>query len=161
MTIHVGSDGLGNRKYMSEIGRSIFVWWRAYSDELDHGMFDTHFGIGRKIETAGGVIVIHQSRQSGLKNRNLAPLKPLNLLCINIDANYIVAGFRENSRLHQADIAGAEDRHFQLPIPQLVRVAPAVGSHDEAVKLEEADFVAATVPIWSSAINNCKRQLLL
>ena len=95
---------------MLEIGRAVFAGRRADGDEYDVRGADRFLHIGREGEPPCGEILFHQRIQTGLEDRQLSPLEPLDLLGDDVGAQHIVSGFGQTGTHDQSDVAGADDR---------------------------------------------------
>ena len=60
--------------------------------------------------SAGAAIAQHHLLETGLEDRDDAVIQPVDPLRIDIDAEHIVADFREAGACDEADISSTEDR---------------------------------------------------
>ena len=108
------SYGARGRKYIAQIRRTVFVWRGTYGYELEKSVFYAPCRIRREFQTAGLRIALHKSVEAGLMNGNLATVEPLDLACVHIDADDVIARVRETGSSDEAYITRAENRNAHL-----------------------------------------------
>ena len=84
-----------------------FVGWGLWLASM---LGDALGRAGGEGEPAGRGGVAHQPFEAGLEDRHFAAPEAFHLVRINVDAQHLMAGIGKDRRLHQPDIAAAEDR---------------------------------------------------
>ena len=103
-----------DREHVAQVGRAVFVRRRADRDELEQAVRDAFRRVGRELEAPLVDVALDEHVEAGLVDRDLALLQALDLARVDVDADDVVAGFRQAGARDQADVAGAEDCDFHV-----------------------------------------------
>jgi hypothetical protein len=90
---------------------------RAHRDEHRLGRLDRLGPLEREEQPPLAHVARHQIVQSRLEDRDLAPLKTLDLRGVLVDARHLVTKISETRSRHQAHIARANHRYAHRSIP--------------------------------------------
>jgi hypothetical protein len=73
-------------------------------------MPDTLIGLGRELQAAGSQVLLQQLRESRFVDRRLTALESLDLAFVDVDAQHVVANFREAGPSDETHVTGPENR---------------------------------------------------
>ena len=91
---HVLADAARCGQHILQIGRAVFVGWRAHTNELNGAMGHRCGHIGGELQTAGFFVALDQGFEPRLVDGNAAFVQDANLVGIHIQAHHMVAHFR-------------------------------------------------------------------
>ena len=80
-------------------------------------MRDAFLDVGRELEPTGFGPALDHRLESGLVDRHLAALQPLDLGLIDVDAQHVVARVRETRTRDETHVAGSENRYPHSSFP--------------------------------------------
>ena len=103
------TDGARDTEDVLEIGTAIFIRRRAHRDEDDLAMGDRRGGIGGEIELASRVVTLDDRLEAGFIDGDDALLEALYLGFVDVNADDVVAHFRETGAGDQTYITGTKD----------------------------------------------------
>ena len=83
-------------------------------DKLKLPMIDPQGRISAKNEPPLPTVLLHDSRQTGLIDRDDATLQTINFFLINIDTEHFMTSIGQHCPLHQADISDPIYRYFHI-----------------------------------------------
>ena len=109
-TLQVFADGFGDRPHVLQVHGSVIARGCPDGHEYDVGVDDAPSRVRRKGQSARRGVLGHQGGQSGLEDRQVPFVERRDLLCVDVDADDLVAHLRETGTGHQAHVAGTEDR---------------------------------------------------
>jgi len=93
---------------MTEIGGAVFTRRGSHGDEDELGLVDARGQIIGKRELAALHTLRNERREAGLENRYVAGMQPRELALVVIDANDIVAHFRETGPRYKTNVARSD-----------------------------------------------------
>ena len=114
---HVLADIAGGSQHVLQIGGAVFVGRRTHGNEL-HGAVSHGLGhVGGKTQAACSHIAFHHIQQAGFKNGDTPFVQNADFVGIHIQAEHLIAHFRQTGTAHQAHIARTNYRNFQNTLP--------------------------------------------
>jgi hypothetical protein len=102
------------REHILEIGRTVLVGRRADADELQRAVMHRGGDVGRELQRPAAALRLHHLLQTRLMDRDAAAVEDLDLAFVDIQAQHVVAHFRQAGAGDQADVAGANDGDFHM-----------------------------------------------
>ena len=103
------ADLAGDALDVGEIDAAIGLRRRRHGDEDDlRGVHAVLGGVGEP-QALGGDVAVDEFLQAGLVDRDLAGLQRIDFALVVIDADDVMADFRETSAGNKADVAGTND----------------------------------------------------
>ncbi|KFB74428.1 MAG: hypothetical protein AW09_000267 [Candidatus Accumulibacter phosphatis] len=103
------ADAARGGQHVLEIGRTVLVGRRADADELRRPVMHRDGDVGGELHPAISGIALDPLRQTGLMDREAAVVEDLDLALIHIQAEHVVAHFRQAGAGDQANLAGANN----------------------------------------------------
>jgi hypothetical protein len=101
---HGGPDGTRRRQHMLQIRAAVLARWRADADELQGSVRHCGGDVGRELQSPGRGVAPHHRLQSRLVDRNLPGPQQRDLGLVHVQAQHVIAHFRQAGRRHQTDI---------------------------------------------------------
>jgi hypothetical protein len=98
--LHIGQVG----------GHAVGPLRSADADEVDVAELGGVLDRRGEAQAAGGQVLAQQLVQPGLVERHLAGAQLVDLRCVDVVAEHLVAEFREAHRVRRPEVAGAEER---------------------------------------------------
>jgi hypothetical protein len=102
------ADRAGDREYVFEVGRAVFVRRSADGDELEQAVVDAFLRGGRELQAFGFDVGLDQRIEPGLMDRDDPVLEAFDLLRIDIHAEDVIARIGQARARHEAHVAGPE-----------------------------------------------------
>ncbi len=96
-------------EYIAKIGRAVLVRRSSYRNELKKTVFNALHGVGGEFDSTGFGVALDQRIQAGLVNGDLTPVQALDLACVNVYTNDMVACIGQTGARDEADVARAEN----------------------------------------------------
>ncbi|MNT05647.1 hypothetical protein D3C72_1402750 [compost metagenome] len=109
---HVAADVARGGQHVLQVRRAVLVRGRAHGNELHVGVLHAGRHVGRKRQAAGGPVALDQLLQARLVDRHPACVKQRDLLLVQVQAEHVVAEFRQAGAGDQADIAATDNCDF-------------------------------------------------
>ncbi len=128
---HVTADRAGGIDHVTQIGRAVFLRWRAHRDELHQSMLDAFGHVGGEVQAPRGTIALDHLLQPRLVDRDAAVVEDAHLALVHIETHHVVADLREAGPGHQADVTTADHRyaHESLSIKLAGRFQPTLPAY--------------------------------
>src|SRR6185369_1924704 len=108
------ADRARDREHVRQVGRAVLTRRRADCDELEQTVRNPCADVGRELEAPRLAAVLDEPIESGLVNRDVPFLEPLDLVRIDVDAQHVVAGFRQARAGDKAHVPRAKNRYPHL-----------------------------------------------
>ena len=114
VVVHMLADVACGRYHVLQIGGTVFVRRRSYGDELDCAVFHTRRHVGSEAQATRSHVAFHHIFQARLVNGDTATLEKCDLALVHVQAQHVVANFRQAGACHETDVAGANntDVHY-------------------------------------------------
>jgi hypothetical protein len=103
------ADRAGDGKHVLQVCRAVLVWRCADGNELEQSMVHTLLHVGRELEPSGFHVAFDVRLEARLVDRDLAVIEARDLVCVDVDANHVIAHFGHAGAGDEAHVAGAED----------------------------------------------------
>ena len=97
------------REHVAQVGGAILVRRGTHGDELEEPVLDALDGIGGELDAAGFRVALDQRIEPGLVNGDLAAIQTLDLACVDVDTNDMIARIGQAGARDEAHVAGAEN----------------------------------------------------
>ncbi len=104
----MAGDLFGCCEHVGEVCRAVFTGRRTYGDKEDQGFLDGMGKVCGKAQTAFFHIATHHSLETWFKDRDRTILQHLDLVCIFVYANDVIAHVCKAGTTGEAHIAGAD-----------------------------------------------------
>ena len=114
VAVHEVSDLAGDRQYMAQVCRTVFIGWRAYRDEDQFAVIDRIAGLITEQQPATLDVLFEQFGQPRLADRWHRLLQLTNLVGVNVDAQNAVADVSQRSRLNQSHVPRTKYAHVHF-----------------------------------------------
>ncbi len=111
--VHMTSDIARCRQDILQISGAIFIRGSSDCNELDIAMRDTGGHVGGEMYAPVCAVALDDLLQARFVDRQLASVKDINFLVIDIEEEYVVAVFAKTGASDKTDIAGTNDCYFQ------------------------------------------------
>ena len=119
-------------QHVLQVGRTIFVRWRADRDELHLPMRNARRDIRGEMQAAGLDVALHQRFEARFVDGNFPAFQLRDFSGVDVETHHVVAHFRQACARYEPDVAGAYDGYFHafcLPaISALMAASAATGS---------------------------------
>ena len=127
---HPPADVARGGEHVLHVRRPVFLGRRADGDELQRAVRDRGVDVGGEPESSGLHIAPDQRREAGLVDRHAAAVQGRDLGGVDVEAQHVIADFRETGAGDEADVTGADDRdlHAGVSSDALMAASAARGS---------------------------------
>jgi len=128
--LHPPPDVARSLEHVAHVGTAVFIGRCTHGDELHGCVVDGGIDIGREMQPTCLNVAMDQRLEPGLVDRHAAALQELDLACIDIDAQHVVADFGETRPGDEPDVARTDhgDLHAGFPRLALISASAAIGS---------------------------------
>jgi hypothetical protein len=123
VVIHVLPDRLGNRRYVLQIGGTIFIRGRAHCDELEGSVLHGFLYIRGERQAPGFDSVLDDIVKPGLVDGNLTILQLVDLGLINVHAQHVMANIGQAGSGNKPDITGTKNRYLHPLNPDIFNIS--------------------------------------
>src|SRR5207237_10929643 len=115
--IHVLADGARHVQHVLQIRRAVLRRWRAHGDEDDIRALNRAAEVGRELQAAVALVPHDERLEPGLVDRQPVLAQAVDLGLVDVDAQDIIAPFREARPRPETDLPPAEPRAPPAPPP--------------------------------------------
>ena len=103
----------GHMVHIGEVARPVRHRRRAHTTENEQGVLHAFGQIGAECQPSFGGVAGDQRLQSGFEDVHLPGLELIDDLRVDIDADDVIAHFRQAGGGHEADVTGSDDADVQ------------------------------------------------
>jgi hypothetical protein len=116
--VHVAADVAGRGQHVLQVGAAVLVAGRADGDVLHVGEGDAGCDVRGEGEAAFLHVAVDDFLEAGLVDRHSARIEQADLGLVDVQAEHVVAQFRQAGAGDQAHVAGPHDRHVHRLLPR-------------------------------------------
>jgi hypothetical protein len=105
-------DGFTHGEHVAQVRRTIVARRRADRDEQHLAVLHREFFIGGELQSLGFQAFAHEAGEARLENAHVALLQQLDFLFVDVHADHVVADFRQDRSLYQANVTATKYTDF-------------------------------------------------
>jgi acyl carrier protein len=109
---HAAADVAGGGQHVLHVGRAVLVGGRAHGDELHGAVLHRAVDVGGELQPAGGDVALHHGLQAGFVDGDAAAFQDPDLFRVHVQAEHMVADFRQAGAAHEAHVPGSDHCYF-------------------------------------------------